>query len=251
MDKQTVDIPTEDGVADAYLVRPDGTGPWPGVLLFQDGFGLRPRLFEMADRIAEHGYVVLAPNLFYRAGRAPVVDVTGLLDPERRGAIFGQVMPLIQQLTPELITRDARAYLDFLDAQPGVARGPEGIVGYCMGALNALRAMEAFPERIAALGSFHAGRVVTDEPDSAHLAVGRITGEVYFAHADNDGSMTPENIAALESELDAAGVSYTSELYKGAPHGFTMADTASYNEEGEKRHWAELFALFDRTLAAR
>ena len=205
MDKQTVDIPTEDGVADAYLVRPDGTGPWPGVLLFQDGFGLRPRLFEMADRIAEHGYVVLAPNLFYRAGRAPVVDVTGLLDPERRGAIFGQVMPLIQQLTPELITRDARAYLDFLDAQPGVARGPEGIVGYCMGALNALRAMEAFPERIA----------------------------------------------ALESELDAAGVSYTSELYKGAPHGFTMADTASYNEEGEKRHWDELFALFDRTLAAR
>jgi carboxymethylenebutenolidase len=157
----------------------------------------------------------------------------------------------MQQLTPELVARDAKAYLDFLDAQPSVAAGPEGIVGYCMGGTNALRVMEAYPDRIAALGSFHAGRVVTDAPDSAHLGVGRITGEAYFAHADNDDSMTRENIATLESELDAAGVSYTSEVYEGAPHGFTMADTPMYNEAGEKRHWDNLFALFERALAVR
>ena len=248
MDNRTLDITTEDGVADAYLVRPDGAGPWPGVLVYQDAFGPRPRLFEMADRIAEQGYAVLVPNLFYRAGRAPLFDLDGMQDPKQRGQIFDRVMPLVMQLTPPLIIRDSKAYLDFLAAQEGVAPGPVGIVGYCMGGLAGLRAIEAFPDRIAALGSFHAGRVVTDDPDSAHLAVGRITGEVYFAHADNDSSMTPENIAELEAALDTAGVTYGSEVYEGAPHGFTMADSAAYNEAGEKRHWENLFTLLERAL---
>jgi carboxymethylenebutenolidase len=246
MHNQTVDITTQDGVADSYLVRPDGDGPFPGVLLYPDAFGLRPRLFEMAGQIAERGYAVLVPNLLYRGGRAPIFDLDGLQDPDQRGKIFEQIMPLIMGLTPELITRDTKAYLDFFAAQEGVAPGPVVAVGYCMGALNALRAMEAFPDRIKALGSFHAGRVVTDAPDSAHLAVGNVTGEVYFAHADNDGSMTRENIAALEAELDKAGVTYTSELYEGTQHGFTMSDTAAHSEAGEKRHWENLFGLLDR-----
>ena len=251
MEKQMVDVPTEDGVADAYLVRPEGSGPWPGVLVYQDAFGLRPRLFEMVDRIAERGYTVLAPNLLYRAGRAPLFDLDGLCDPEQRGHIFEQIFPLIMQLTSEVITRDSKAYLDFLAAQPGVAGGPVAIVGYCMGGLNALRAIEAYPDRIKALASFHAGRVVTDAPDSAYRAVGKITGEVYFAHADNDSSMTAENIEKLEGALDAAGVTYRSEVYEGAAHGFTMADTASYQEAGENRHWTNLFALLDRALPTR
>ena len=251
MDKQTVDITTEDGVADAYLVRPDGPGPWPGVLVFQDAFGLRPRLYEMVDRIAERGYAVLAPNLLYRAGRSPLFDLDGLRDPDRRGKIFEKIFPTVNQLTPDAITRDSKAYLDFFAAQQGVAPGPVAIVGYCMGAMNALRAMEAYPDRIVALGSFHAGRVVTDAPDSPHKAVGNVTGEMYFAHADNDPSMTAQNIKELENALDAAGVTYRSEVYEGAPHGFTMADTASYNEAAEKRHWENLFALLDRKLPTR
>jgi carboxymethylenebutenolidase len=248
MDKQTVDIATEDGVADAYLVQPDGDGPKPAVLLFQDAFGLRPRLFEMADRIAGQGYVVLAPNLFYRAGRAPLFDLSGLGDAEQRGNLFKEIGPLMQALTPDVITRDTKAYLDFLDSQPGVAPGGDAIVGYCMGGRSALIVMAALPDRIKVLGSYHAGHVVTDAPDSPHKAVGKITGEVYFGHADNDGSMTPENIETLENALDAAGVTYTSEVYEGSPHGYTMSDTAMYHEPGEKRHWESLFALLERTM---
>ncbi|WP_446215087.1 dienelactone hydrolase family protein [Micromonospora sp. IBHARD004] len=248
METTTVDVPTSDGVADAYLVRPDGDGPFPAVLVFMDAFGLRPRLAEMAERIAARGYVVLVPNLFYRAGRAPLVDLSGLADPERRGAIFGQLMPFIGALTPDAVARDAGAYLDFLEAREDVAAGPVAITGYCMGGTNALRAIEAYPDRIAALASFHAGRVVTDAPDSPHLGVGSVTGEVYFAHADNDQSMTAEQIATLEKALEAAGVTYRSELYAGAPHGFTMADTAMYDEPATERHWTALFDLLERTF---
>ena len=246
MQKTMVDVPTEDGVADAYLVVPDGAGPHPGVLMFPDAFGLRPRLTGMADRVAERGYAVLAPNLLYRGGRSPQFDLSALADPDRRGAIFETVMPFIRALGTAAITRDARAYLDFLHAQDAVDPGPVVVVGYCMGGMNALRAIEAFPDRIKALASFHGGRLVTDRPDSPHLRVGDITGEVYFGHADRDQSMTPEQIKTLEAALDAAGVAYRSEMYEGAPHGFTMADTAMYQEAGEKRHWVNLFELLDR-----
>ncbi len=248
MHNQTVDITTPDGVADAYLVRPDGDGPFPGVLIYPDAFGLRPRLFEMAGRIAERGYAVLVPNLLYRGGRSPIFDLGGLQDAEQRGRIFEQIMPLIMGLTPELIVRDTAAYLDFFAAQDGVAPGPVVIIGYCMGGTNALKAIEAYPDRIVALASFHGGRLATDQPDSPHLGVGTITGEAYFAHADNDQSMNADQIKTLEAALDEAGVTYTSEVYEGAPHGFTMSDTAMHQQEGEQRHWENLFALLVRVL---
>jgi carboxymethylenebutenolidase len=248
MRKTMVDVPTGDGVADAYLVVPDGDGPFPGVLFYMDAFGLRPRLYEMADRIAERGYAVLAPNLFYRSARTPVADLSGLADPEQRGKIFGGLMPMMQVLDTAAVTGDSASYLDFLAAQDGVASGPDAIVGYCMGATNALKAMTAYPERITALASFHGARLATGEPDSPHLRVGRITGEVYFAHADHDHAMPQEQIDRLEAALDAADVRFRSEVYPGAEHGFTMADTAAYSAEAEKRHWEKLFELLDDTL---
>jgi carboxymethylenebutenolidase len=246
MQSTTVQVPTADGTAEAFLVRPEGDGPFPAVLMFMDAFGLRPRLAEMAERIAGHGYVVLVPNLFYRDATGPLISPEELADPEKRGAAFGRLMPMIQGLTPERIAADSGSYLDFLAAQDGVDPGPAVVTGYCMGGTNALRVIEAHPGRIAALGSFHAGRVVTDQPDSPHLGVGSITGEVYFAHADNDGSMTPDQIKALEAALDEAGVTYTSEVYEDAPHGFTMSDTAMHHAGAEERHWTNLFALLER-----
>ncbi|BAL93099.1 putative dienelactone hydrolase [Actinoplanes missouriensis 431] len=248
--QQQVDVTTADGTADAYLVTPDGGGSFRPVLLFMDAFGLRPQIMEMASRIAERGYAVLAPNLFYRSRRSPLVELDELVDEQKRGAAFGRLMPMMRELTAERVIADARAYLDFLAARPDVAAGPGGIVGYCMGGRNALIAASALPDRFAALASFHAGRVVTETPDSPHRAVGALTAEVYFGHADNDGSMTPEHVAALEAALTEAGVKHTSELYEGAPHGFTMADTAMHDAAAEQRHWQALFTLLDRALPA-
>jgi carboxymethylenebutenolidase len=251
MSTAMVDVPTPDGVADAYLVRPDGVGPYPGVLVYMDAFGLRPRLAEMAGRIAERGYAVLVPNLLHRAGRAPLFDTSGLKNPETRAELVRKIMPLIRALDTPAVTRDTGAYLDFLAAQEGVADGPAAIVGYCMGARNALKAIEAYPDRIRAMAGFHGARYVTDEPDSPHLVVGRVTGELYLGHADNDPGNTPEQIEALEKALDSAGVRHTSEVYEGATHGFTMADSAVFDAAAEQRHWENLFALLDRTVGAR
>ncbi|WP_406074603.1 dienelactone hydrolase family protein [Micromonospora sp. NBC_01638] len=248
MQTTTVDIPTGDGVADACLTRLDGNGPFPAVLLFMDAFGPRPRLVEMAERIAARGYLVLTPHQFYRGGRSPLFDLSRLGEADQRAAIFAKAMPLIGALTADVISRDTAAYLDFLAARSDVRPGPVAITGYCMGGTNALRAIEAHPDRIATIASFHGGRFVTDAPDSPHLGVDSITGEVYFGHADEDQSMTPEQIATLEKALDAASVRHRSEVYEGAHHGFTMADTPAYDQQATERHWAALFDLLDRTL---
>src|ERR671929_376366 len=97
MKNSTVEIAAPDGIADAYLARPDDR-IHPGVLFLMDAFGLRPTLYEMADRIAADGYVVLAPNVFYRAGRSPVLPLPDFGDPEQRASFFQAVRPLMAQL---------------------------------------------------------------------------------------------------------------------------------------------------------
>jgi carboxymethylenebutenolidase len=248
MSGTTVDITTRDGVADAYLARPDDEERHPGVLLIIDAFGLRPQIERMADRIASQGYVVLAPNVFYRAGRGELLPGVDLKDPEARGPALEKVMPLVRGLTPELIAGDAVPYLDRLAQESD--GGPAALTGYCMGGRLGWAIAASHPDRVAALGCFHTGGLVTDAGDSPHLRAGEIDAELFFGHADNDRSMTPENIAALEQALDAAGASYRSELFEGAAHGYTMADTAAYDEAASERHYRELFALLGRTVAA-
>ncbi|KRD11951.1 MULTISPECIES: dienelactone hydrolase family protein [unclassified Streptomyces] len=243
-----LDIPTEDGVADAYLACPDDGVPRPGVLLYQDAFGLRPQLRAMADRLAEAGYAVLVPNLFYRHGHAPVMELPAFIDPAARPEIFETLYPLVLALTPELIVRDADAYLRWMEQSALVAEGPVAVTGYCMGARLVLATADAHPDRVAAAAGFHGSRLVTDAPDSPHLAVGRITAEVYFGHADDDPGLPPEQIERFEEALTAAGVRHTCEVYAGAPHGYTQADTSAYDEEASERHWAALLDLLKRTL---
>ena len=245
MRSATIDIETPDGTADAYLTRPDQGDRHPGVLLVMDAYGLRPRIEEMADRIAERGYAVLAPNVFYRAGRTPVLPFPDLTSEEARGEFFKEVRPLMEQLTPERLAADGAAYLDELAE---VADEPVAITGYCMGVRLGLRIAAAHPERVAALAGFHGGGLVTDDPQSPHRSAGALRAEVYLGHADHDPSNTEEQIAALDAALEHAGVAHRSEVYPGARHGYTMSDTPVYDEQAAERHFTELFELLDRTI---
>lgn len=245
---RSVDVRTPDGVADTYIAYPDDGAAHPAVLVIQDGFGLRPSLRALADHIATNGYTVMLPNAYYRRGRAPVVELPDFIDPVQRPEIFHEVFPMIRELTPERLRSDVGAYLAWLAASPLVTAGRVGVTGYCMGARLAVLAAAMFGDRIGAVAGFHGGPLVTDTPDSPHLIVGNITGELYFAHAGDDDHMTPEHIARFDRALTAAGVRYRTEVYEGAQHGFTQADTSAYDADAAERHYGELLALFDRTL---
>ncbi len=240
-----VDIATSDGVADAYLSAPDDGERHPGVLFMVDAFGLRQRIEDMADRIASHGYAVLAPNVFYRNGRAPVVPMPDMSEEGARAEFFKQLGPLREPLTAGNVAADGAAYLRELS---NVADGPVAITGYCMGTRLGLVIGAAHPDRVAAVAGFHGGNLVTDGDDSPHRHMGDLRAEVYLGYADNDGSATPEQIAALDRALDDAGVTHRSEVYAGAAHGYTMSDTPVYDAEATERHYAALFDLLERTF---
>ncbi|WP_055692674.1 dienelactone hydrolase family protein [Streptomyces prasinus] len=242
MPTKTLRIPTADGQADAFAAFPDRGEQHPGILMYPDGFGIRPVLREMARELAGHGYYVLVPNLFYRHGPAPVIELPEHIGEKARSSVFARLMPLIEAHTPERVLRDADAYLRFLTTQPEVGAGPVAVTGYCIGGLLAVRTAAAHPGQVAAVAGFH-GPVGADGPD----LLSRLTAQVHLGHAEGD--MTPETFGELNRALDAAGVGYTSEIYPGTLHGFTMSDTDAFNPAALQRHWDRLLPLLGRTLA--
>ncbi|MGW4897486.1 dienelactone hydrolase family protein [Kitasatospora sp. NPDC004240] len=248
MPTTTLQIPTADGLADAFAAFPDHGDGHPGVLLYSDAFGLRPVLEEMARELAGHGYYVLAPNLYYRHGPAPVVELPAYIGEESRPAVIARLMPLLKEhVAPERVLRDADAYLAFLAARREVNAGPVAVIGYCIGTLLALRTAAAHPDRVAAVAGFHPGFVVTDAPDSPHRLVPTLTAEVHLGLAEGD--VSPEVAGELHRALGAAGADGPYEIYPGTVHGFTMADTDAFSASGLERHWERLLPLLDRTLA--
>ena len=243
MIETAVTIQTPDGSADAVLLHPEGQGPWPGVLHLTDVFGIRPAHMEMARRLAQQGYAVLVPNLFYRSARPPVFDFTPQMGDPRTMERFRE---LTGPLTPEAQLRDASAYVDALAAQPAVGPGPISVVGHCFSGSMALRAAAERPDRIGVVASFHGGSLCTDAPTSPHLLLSRVRAELYFGHADQDRSMPAEAIARLEEALAAWGGRWTSEVYVGASHGWTVPGGQMYHPEQAERAFETLCTLLGR-----
>jgi carboxymethylenebutenolidase len=240
-----VQIPTEDGVARGSLHVPDGDGPWPGVVMFPDALGLRDAMKDMGDRLASLGYVVLVPDVFYRAGDwAPFDPRTAFSDEQERNRIFG----LIGSLSNERVVADAAAYANFLLARPEVRGTAIGTTGYCMGGRMSLVAAGGIGDKIAAAASFHAAMVaIPGNPDSPHLAADNIRARVYVAGSIEDAGFTTEHAELLTDALTRAGVEHTVEFYPGY-HGFAVPDMPVHDQALAERHWEALRTLYAAAL---
>ena len=245
MPRLEVSIRTHDGTCPASLFTPErGQAPWPGVIFFMDGLGIRPVMWEMGQRLADGGYLVLLPDLYYRTGPyAPMVAAEVLADPSRREAL----MKLVRGLDRDRKVADAGAFIEFLSSRPEVKGERFGATGYCMGGNASLTAAGAFPDRFAAAASFHGGHLATEEPDSPHLFLGKLRGRVYVAGAVEDASFPDEQKDRLERTLSEAGVDHLVETYP-ARHGFAVRDLPVFDAAAAERHWDALFRLLRETL---
>jgi carboxymethylenebutenolidase len=248
IEKKNVTIGMVSGSCDCYFASPKGSREFPGVLFYMDGFGLRPWIHEMVDTIAAQGFSVLAPNLFYWYRPAPVLDLKFPLQVDDMPKARELLMPLIQSFDYSKARSDAGSFLDWLGNNPKVKKSKIGVVGYCMGGGLAIRTAAAYPEKIGAVASYHAGRLVSDAPDSPHQLLKHIKSDIYVAHADQDPSMPAEQIEQFNKAVESSGLKSCCELYARAKHGFTMADLPVYSPEALQRHWSSLFELFARTL---
>jgi carboxymethylenebutenolidase len=246
MTKREVSIPSPEGSMRAFAFRGPGDGPWPAVLFFMDAPAIRPALFSMCERLAGAGYFVLLPDLFWRAGPYPPIDIKAAMkDEASRREIFGRLMA---STSPEKSLADTAACLDWLKVQPEVLGEPVGCTGYCMGGAVALRAAGMFPDRVVAAAAFHGGRLATDAPESPHRLAERMKARIYVGGADQDASFPEEEADRLRRALDAAGVSNRVEIYQGARHGYAPPDMPVYDEAASERHWRALLELLSETL---
>jgi carboxymethylenebutenolidase len=245
--RTTTTIQTRDGAVPASLFQPaESGGPWPAVLVYMDGRGIRPALFELGERIASAGYFVLLPDLFYRAGpyEAPSAQAFSS-DPAFRQRWLSTYMA---SANPANVRSDTEAFLEFLARRPEVSSLAVGTTGYCMGGGLSLAAAGNFPDRVVAAASFHGGNLATETPDSPHRLAPRIRGRVYVAGAVEDASFPDEQKERLSEALRSAGVQHTVETIAGARHGWVPSDSAVYDAAASERHYQTLLALFDATL---
>ena len=244
MIEQTVDIATKDGKTTTFIVHPERDGPHPIVLFFMDAPAIREELRDMARRIAAAGYYVMLPNLYYRKGVMELKDLPPLDEKAARARMF----ELMGSLTISLVMDDADALLNYADRDPAASPGKAGAIGYCMSGQYAVNAAARHPQRIACAASLYGVQLVTDRPDSPHLAAQKTEAELYFACAEHDAYAPLEMVEALDASLMAAGANAEVELYPGVHHGFAFPQRPVYDKPAAERHWERLFALFRRNL---
>lgn len=238
--EKMVSITTADGVCDAFFVHP-GKGAHPGIVMWPDIAGLRDVKKIMARSLAARGYAVLVVNQYYRSGPAPVMkSFSEYRTPEGQA----RIAPMRAALTPDAITRDAKAFVAFLDRQDAVdTKRGIGSNGYCMGGPFTVRTAAAVPARVGAAASLHGAGLVTAEPDSPHRLLASTKAGYLFAIARNDDAKQPEARVELRKAADAAGRPAHVEVYP-ADHGWCVPDSPAYDPTEADRAWQHMLDLF-------
>ncbi|MEP1230648.1 MAG: dienelactone hydrolase family protein [Litorimonas sp.] len=243
--EKTVQVTMADGVSDCYYVAPS-SGQHPAILMWPDIKGLRPAFKVMGKRMAENGYAVLVVNPFYRDSTAPVAgDNPDFSDPDTRSTLIG----MARKLTQDASMSDARAYINFLDAQSEVDTSRKiGTCGYCMGGPLIMRTAAAMPNRVGAAASFHGGGLATERPDSPHLLIPESPAHVLHAIAENDDERFPEAKTILAQAYADANVPAEIEVYAGTKHGWCPPDSTVYDEAQAEKAWSRMLALYKTAL---
>jgi carboxymethylenebutenolidase len=240
----SVAIATADGSADALLLTPAGTGPWPAVILFPDASGLRPAYADLGRRLAGEGYVVLVPNPFYRSVKLDGSAATAAppLPPQETFARGQQWRALA---TDDAVIADTHAFLAWLDARPEVDRAaPMAAVGYDIGGAHAFLAARAAPDRISAVAAIHPTAIATTRENSPHLFVRDSRADYLVEIAAPDDAREPDDKDLLRAAFAEAGLTGTVEVV-AAEHGYGVPDQPGHDAAAAQASWRRLLALLD------
>lgn len=221
-----------------YSAVPDGAGPFPAVLVFQEAFGVNDYVQSEVRRLAQYGYAALAPDLF---------------DGETYGYDeFDKIGPKLKAFTREGLLAYVDAGIAYLDAQTNVRHERCGAVGFCMGGRLAVLAAIARPEKLAAAASFYGGGIAPDEPRYFEPIVhelGAVQAELLLIYGADDAGITPSEHARIAERLSQEKKRYELSVYPGAGHGFASRDRESYRPAQAEAAWEQTLALFARTLS--
>jgi len=241
LEKEVI-VTTKHGRMPSFAACPDATGTFPPVIFYMDAPGYREEVLNMARRIARHGYFCLLPDMYYRYGTVRF-DI-----PRRNDAMSAVIKAAWTSLTNADVSDDTAGLLAWLDAQDKVTPGPVGCVGHCMSGQFVTTVAARFAHRFAAVASLYGVKIVTDQPDSPHLLIPQIKGELFYGFAETDPSVPDDVIPALTAALEKAGVKNRIKIFPGTHHGFCFPERQVYAPAAAEESWKMLFDLWDRNL---
>lgn len=227
----TVRIKAQDGDMPAFLARPTDDGKYPAVLVIMEAFGLNQHIREVAARIANEGYVALAPDVYYREPNA-VVGYDQLPEAIR----------LMTSLRDDSIVADVSAAVTYLQAQPFVRADRIGITGFCMGGRISFLSACTIPT-ITAAAPFYGGGIggLLDR-------AGGIACPMLLFFGDQDPFIPNEEVARITSALRDGKKTAEVKVYPGAPHGFFCNERDSYRADAAADAWSRLTTFLARHL---
>jgi len=225
---QAVSIQSGARQLEGYLARPEGEGPFPGIVVIHEVYGLNENMKDIARRFASEGYVALAIDLF--AGRNRVICMARFMS--------GQ---LLNSLNHSGI-HDLKAALTFLSEQPDVDDSRLGAVGYCMGGSLAI-AWACTDDRLKAIAPYYG---TNPRPLKAVARLCPVVG----SYPGND--FTASSGRKLDVELNRYNVQHDIKIYPGAKHAF-FNDTlkGSYDKEAAQDSWERVLAFFGERIGAK
>ena len=247
---ETLTRQTPDGEMGIHVVRPDGDGPFPVLVFFHHGPGLdgpsKRAMQLLAD--AGDGYYVVSHDRYHREGPWYTLSPEMRADKDAMKAFWGVLMGT----TEEMVDRDLAAVFEHIADDPAAADDqPLGCIGYCIGARSVVCSMAAHPDRFAAGAGMHPSFCTTDEPDSPHLRVPRITGSLYVAFGSEDKAQSPaDNVPFIDAVNGMSDGRGEAEVLDGADHGFSVPGAPAYHEAAATHAYDKALALFGRTLRA-
>ena len=236
-------IETTAGKMSTFVCHPE-RGSHPVVIFYMDAPGIREELRDMCRRMASVGYYVMLPNLYHRS---KVEELGQFIGPEFVH-VRQRAMQLKDSIDTAMVMQDTDALVAAANADAAASKGPMGSVGYCMSGQYAISAAGRYPDRFKAAASIYGVTLMTERPDSAHLAARRATAEIYVAFAENDQHVPLEIVEPLREWLREGRVNAEIEMYPGTEHAFAFPQRPAYNRAAAERHWERLFALFRRNL---
>lgn len=237
-------IQTPAGRMETFIAHPDGSGPFAGVVMYQNVGGHSEFMRAMGRRVAAEGYYCAVPDLYYRIGKV-------VIDPDSRDEHILAVRAALSASMRDSsrAMEDTRAVLALMDADPLVHKGPKGCIGYCGGGRLAPIAAGTFPDVIKATSSQFGTRLIGDAPDSPHLLIPKFSGELYFGFAEHDHHVPLETVEKWRGLMrERCSVPWSIDIHPGAEHGYAFPGRAVYQEAAAELSWSRTFEMFRRQL---
>lgn len=242
---EKVEIQLPDGTSMAgYLARPEGAEALPAVIVYMEIFGINSHIRDITEKVAQEGFVALAPDYFHRTG--PGIEL------EYNDDGMAEGMKHLGQLQADQMISDAQATLDFLRGRSDVRPEKVGAMGFCIG--GHMTYLTACATDVAAAAAYYGGGIAAPTgPGGGPATVSRtkeIQGRIHCYFGGQDAMIPQDQVEAIRTALAEAGTRSEITVYPDADHGFNCDQRESYNPASAQDAWAKTMALFNEELGA-